>query len=266
MPVPTHTSTSTGERASESGIAKRHSAVPVLDEQWQRSRNFRSLANSQMTWAALAALVLVLLLAVLDQTIVAIALPTIVRELGELSHLPWVVTAYLLASTIVAPVYGKLGDIYGRKVVLQIAVVIFLVGSVLCGLSQTTAQLVLARGLQGIGGGGLIVTATAVVGDLVPPRERGRYQGIFGAVCGMATIVGPPLGGLLVDHVSWRWIFYINLPAEPSFCYSSVPSCGRERRNNRGRSTILAPYRCRWGLQPSSCARPWAAPLLHGRP
>ena len=165
-----------------------------------------------MTLAALAALVLVLLLAVLDQTIVAIALPTIVRELGELSHLSWVVTAYLLASTIVAPLYGKLGDMYGRKIVLQIAIVVFLVGSVLCGLSQTTAQLVLARGLQGIGGGGLIVTATAVVGDLVPPRERGRYQGIFGAVFGIATIVGPPLGGLLVDHLSWRWIFYINLP------------------------------------------------------
>jgi EmrB/QacA subfamily drug resistance transporter len=153
-----------------------------------------------------------LLLAVLDQTIVAIALPTIVRELGELSHLSWVVTAYLLASTIVAPLYGKLGDMYGRKIILQIAIVVFLVGSVLCGLSQTTAQLVLARGLQGVGGGGLIVTATAAVGDLVPPRERGRYQGIFGAVFGIATIVGPPLGGLLVDHLSWRWIFYINLP------------------------------------------------------
>ena len=166
-----------------------------------------------MTWTALSVLVLVLLLAVLDQTIVAIALPTIVRELGELSHVSWVVTAYLLVGTIVAPLYGKLGDMYGRRIVLQTAIVIFLVGSALCGLSQSVTQLVLARGLQGVGGGGLIVTATAVVGDLVPPRERGRYQGIFGAVFGIATIVGPPLGGLLVDHLSWRWIFYINLPA-----------------------------------------------------
>jgi EmrB/QacA subfamily drug resistance transporter len=165
-----------------------------------------------MTLAVLAALVLVLLLAVLDQTIVAIALPVIVRELGELSHLSWIVTAYLLASTIVAPLYGKLGDMYGRKIVLQTAIVIFLVGSVLCGLSRSTMQLVLARGLQGVGGGGLIVTAMALVGDLVPPRERGRYQGVFGGVFGIATIVGPPLGGFLVDHLSWRWIFYINLP------------------------------------------------------
>jgi MFS family permease len=145
-----------------------------------------------MTLAVLAALVLVLLLAVLDQTIVAIALPVIVRELGELSHLSWIVTAYLLASTIVAPLYGKLGDMYGRKIVLQTAIVIFLVGSVLCGLSQSTMQLVFARGLQGIGGGGLIVTVMALVGDLVPPRERGRYQGVFGGVFGIATIVGPP--------------------------------------------------------------------------
>lgn len=165
-----------------------------------------------MTWGALAALILVLLLAVLDQTIVAIALPTIVGEFNELAHLSWVVTAYLLTSTVVAPLCGKFGDVYGRKAVLRVAIIAFSVGSVLCALSQTMMELILSRGLQGLGGGGLIVTATAAVGDLVQPRERGRYQGIFGAVFGAATIVGPPLGGFLVDHLSWRWIFYVNLP------------------------------------------------------
>jgi MFS family permease len=191
--------------------------------------------NSGMTLAALAALVLVLLLAVLDQTIVAIALPTIVGELGELSHLSWIVTAYLLASTIVAPLYGKLGDMYGRRIVLQTAIVIFLVGSVLCGLSQSTMQLVFARGLQGVGGGGLIVTATALVGDLVPPPERGRYQGVFGGVFGIATIVGPPWAEF------WSIIFrgggssISTCQQAPSFCCSLVSSCTRERRSSRGR-------------------------------
>ncbi len=158
------------------------------------------------------ALFLVLLLAALDQTIVSTALPTIVGELGGLTHLSWVVTAYLLASTVVTPLYGKFGDLHGRKIVLQVAVVIFLVGSALCGLAQNMMQLIVFRGLQGIGGGGLIVITMAVVADLIPPRERGRYQGLFGAVFGLATIIGPLLGGFFVDHLSWRWIFYINLP------------------------------------------------------
>ena len=158
------------------------------------------------------ALLLVLLLASLDQTIVATALPTIVGELGGIEHLSWVVTAYLLASTVVGPLYGKLGDLYGRKIVLQAAIVIFLVGSALCGLAQNMGELIAFRALQGIGGGGLIVTTIAVVGDLVPPRERGRYQGFFGAVFGVSTVIGPLLGGFLVEHLSWRWIFYINLP------------------------------------------------------
>ena len=158
------------------------------------------------------ALLLVLLLASLDQTIVSTALPTIVGDLGGIEHLSWVVTAYLLSSTIAAPLYGKLGDLYGRKRLLQAAIVIFLIGSALCGIAQSMFQLIAFRALQGLGGGGLMVLTMAVVGDIVPPRERGRYQGLFGAVFGVSTVVGPLLGGFFVDRLSWRWIFYVNLP------------------------------------------------------
>jgi EmrB/QacA subfamily drug resistance transporter len=162
--------------------------------------------------ATFSALVLVLLLASLDQTIVSTALPTIVSEIGGLAHLSWIVTAYLLSTTIVVPLYGKLGDVYGRRVVLQVAVAIFLVGSALCGLAENLPELIAFRVLQGLGGGGLIVTAIAVVGDIVSPRERGRYQGFFGGVFGLSTVLGPLIGGFLVDNLSWRWIFLINLP------------------------------------------------------
>jgi EmrB/QacA subfamily drug resistance transporter len=155
---------------------------------------------------------LVLLMASLDQTIVSTALPTIVGDLGGLSRFSWVVTAYLLASTVVSPVYGKLGDVYGRKRILQTAIVVFLAGSALCGVAQTMTQLIVFRGIQGLGGGGLMVTAMAIVGDLVAPRDRGRYQGLFGAAFGVSTVAGPLLGGFFVDNLTWRWIFYVNLP------------------------------------------------------
>jgi EmrB/QacA subfamily drug resistance transporter len=158
------------------------------------------------------ALLLVLLLASLDQTIVSTALPTIVGELGGLEHLSWVVTAYLLAATVVGPLYGKFGDLYGRKTVLQTAILIFLGGSALCGLAQNMGELIAFRAIQGLGAGGLIVVTLAVVGDIIPPRDRGRYQGFFGGVFGVSTIIGPLLGGFFVDNLSWRWIFYVNLP------------------------------------------------------
>jgi EmrB/QacA subfamily drug resistance transporter len=157
-------------------------------------------------------LLLVMFLAALDQTIVATALPTIVGDLGGLSHISWVVTAYLLAQTAVTPLYGKLGDMYGRKVVLQSALIVFLAGSALCGLSQNLDELIAFRALQGLGGGGLMVSAQAAIGDVVPPRERGRYTGLFGAVFGLASVAGPLLGGFLTSDLSWRWIFYVNLP------------------------------------------------------
>src|SRR5262250_1312343 len=160
----------------------------------------------------LPGLLLALILAMLDQLVVSTALPRIVGDLGGLNHLAWVVTAYVLASTITTPLYGKLGDLYGRKRLLIAAIIIFLIGSALSGLSQTMDQLIMFRALQGLGAGGLLVGAIATIGDLVAPRERGQYMGYIMASMTLAMIAGPLVGGYITDSLSWRWIFYINMP------------------------------------------------------
>ncbi len=216
-----------------------------------------------------AGLMLALTLASLDQNIVSTALPRIVSDLGGLSHLSWVVTAFMVTSTISTPLYGKLSDMYGRKALFYVAIGIFLVGSVLCGMAATMGQLIAFRAVQGLGAGGLITLAQTTVGDLIAPRERGKYQGLFGAVFATCSVAGPLLGGVITDALSWRWIFYVNLPVGAAALALIAIGLKKHCRNVRHKidypgagmltvGTVSLLLLLSWG----GTVYPWASPVV----
>ncbi|WP_428484461.1 MDR family MFS transporter [Rhodopila sp.] len=196
----------------------------------------RTEADGQKLWLAFAGLMLALVLAALDQNIVATALPRIVSDLGGLAHLSWVVTAFMVASTMTTPLYGKLSDIFGRKPAFFVSIMIFLIGSALCGLSRSMTALIVFRAIQGLGAGGLITLSQTVVGDLVSPRERGRYQGLFAGVFAACSVAGPLLGGMITQALSWHWIFYVNLPVGAAAMV--LIGIGLKHRPNRVRHRV----------------------------
>lgn len=188
----------------------------------------------------LLGVILAMMLSSLDQTIVSTAMPQIVRELNGLSQLSWVFTAYMLMSTITVPIYGKLSDIFGRRGLYILGIVVFLAGSALSGMSRNMTQLIIFRGLQGIGGGAMMVNSLALIGDIFPPAERGRWQGLLGGVFGLASIAGPFIGGWITDTFSWRWIFYVNLPIGALAIAVLLSSMPKIARNVKGRSIDYA--------------------------
>jgi EmrB/QacA subfamily drug resistance transporter len=231
----------------------------------------KTRADGQKLGLVFAGLMLALLLAALDQNIVATALPRIVSDLGGLGHLSWVVTAFMVASTMTTPLYGKLSDVFGRKRAFFVSITIFLAGSVLCGLSRTMTQLILFRAVQGLGAGGLITLSQTVVGDLVTPRERGRYQGLFAGVFAACSVAGPLLGGMITDALSWHWIFYVNLPVGAA----AMVMIGVGLRSRPNRVTHRVDYLGALLLSIATCcgllalswggnSYPWSSPVIFG--